>query len=81
MRNQSEKQREIEVKYGKPFTEVVKELVASKGQKGAAVELGISRSTVWYWTNKQRKAGTVVSLHAQVEATVQPETPTEQEQK
>ena len=48
------KQKEIEEKYGKPFNEVLGELVASKGQKGAATELGVPRSTVWYWIQREK---------------------------
>ena len=49
------KQKEIEEKYGKPFKEVLGELVASKGQKGAAIELGVPRSTVWYWIQREKQ--------------------------
>ena len=49
------KQKEIEEKYGKPFKEVLGELVASKGQKGAATELGVPRSTVWYWIQREKQ--------------------------
>lgn len=41
--------RQIEEKYHRPLEKLLPEMYNEKGLPGMAEEMGISRSTIWYW--------------------------------
>lgn len=49
MKRPIRQQGEIEDRYQRPFREVLVYLYNLKGARGAAAELGVSRSTFSYW--------------------------------